>query len=459
MVVLDPLDLLNPLDHLVAVHGVRTQTERATVHIRQGLVVHAPRQDSLIFHCHGDVQALVVGFGRAAVVGVAHVAEGGHHNVACLVGLLDQCENVAQAHALPLGDAGPTLHAGVHGDVDFLAQLLELVNAQGLGFLHQAAQLEAVVNELVLLQAVPLGALTLCRRASVNPVEGRNVGIGEGLLLHLTGGDAVQQDVTNRLGQTPNEGLSESQVAQGPVGCENPQSHGEDNAANEHGDCLSELCCVDLVVGLVQHHVGDVVLGVNHEHQRHVNDGEDAVERHAQEVDGTRGLAVTEEAHVAGETAAECRAHNRAGCNHQRCHDEHHGEVHDLLQSVVRLEMLNRGNLEASVNLDGFPRLRDDVPAGRDDAAPLTGQEQQGDIYQTVNNPDDGHQRVPCAAQTNLGFTGQRNQGRQGALVIARSKCAGGGRDLVLGELNPLRTRGAVVVPVQAGVRGENFPT
>ena len=387
------------------------------------------------------------------------MAEGGHHDVASVVGLLNQCEDVAQAHTLPLGDAGPTLHAGVHGDVNFLAQLLEVINAQGLGFLHQTTQLQAVVDELVFLQAVPLGALTLARRASVNPVEGGDIRIGEGLLLHLTRGDTVQQDVTNRLGQTPNEGLGESQVAQGPVRSENPQSHSEDNTTNEHGDCLSKLCCVHLVVGLVQHHVGDVVLGVNHEYQRHVNDGEDAVERHAQEVDGTRGLAVTEETHVAGEAAAECRAHDRTGCNHQRCHDEHHGEVHNLLQSVVRLEMLNRGNLETSVNLDGFPRLGDDVPAGRDDTAPLTGQEQQGDVDETVNDPDDGHQRVPCTAQTNLGFTGQRNQGRQGALVIARSKCAGGGRNLVLGELEPLRTRGAVVVPVQAGVRGENFPT
>ena len=237
-------------------------------------------------------------------------------------------------------------------------------------------------------------------------MEGRNIGLGEGLLLHLTGGDTIQQDVTNRLGQTPNEGLGESQVAQGPVRSKEPQSDGKDNTTNEHGDCLSELCCIHLVVGLVQHHVGDVVLGVNHEHQSHVNNSEYAVEGHTQEVDGTCGLAVTEEAHVAGETAAECRAHNRAGCNHQRCHNEHHGEVHNLLQSVVRLEMLNGGNLEASVNLDGFPRLRDDVPAGRDDAAPLAGQEQQRDVDETVSNPDKSYKSVPCTAETNLAVTG-----------------------------------------------------
>ena len=47
------------------------------------------------------------------------------------------------------------------------------------------------------------------------------------------------------------------------------------------------------------------------------------------------------------------------------------------LQSVVRLEMLNRGNLEASVNLDGFHACGMMSQLVRDDAAPLAGQEQQ----------------------------------------------------------------------------------
>ena len=387
------------------------------------------------------------------------MAEGGDHDVASFVGLLYQCEDIAQAHALPLSNTGPTLHTGVHGDVDFLAELLQVVDAQGLRLLDQAANFEAVVNELLLLQAVPLGALTLCRGTSVDPVEGGDVSIGEGLLLNLTRGDAIQQDVTNRLGQTPNEGLGESQVAQGPVGSQEPQGHSEDDAANQHGHCLCELSSVNLVVGLVQHHVGDVVLRVNNEHQSHVDDGEHAVEGHTQEVDGTGGLAVTEQAHVAGEATAEGRAHNRAGCNHQRCDDEHHGEVHNLLQSIVGLEVLNRRDMQASVNLDGLPSLGNDVPAGGDDAAPLTGQEQQAHVNQAVSNPDEGDQGVPCAAQTNLALAGQRDERRQGTLIVTGSKCAGGGRDLVLGELNPLGTRGAVVVPVQTGVRGENFPT
>ena len=205
--------------------------------------------------------------------------------------------------------------------------------------------------------------------------------------------------------------------------------------------------------------MGDVVLRVNHEDESNVNHAEHAVESHTQEVDGTGSLAVTEQTHVAGETTAEGRAHNRAGCNHQRRNNEHHGEVHNLLQSVVGLEVLNRGDMQASINLDGLPRLGEDVPAGGDDAAPLTGQEQQAHVNQAVSNPDEGDQCVPCAAQTNLALAGQRDERRQGTLIVTGSKCAGGGRDLVLGELQPLGTRGAVVVPVQTGVRSKNLPT
>ena len=48
-------------------------------------------------------------------------------------------------------------------------------------------------------------------------MERRNIGIREGLLLYLPGGDAVKEYVTDRLGQAPNEGLGEPQVTQRPV--------------------------------------------------------------------------------------------------------------------------------------------------------------------------------------------------------------------------------------------------
>ena len=94
-VIADPFDLLHPLDHLVAVHGICTQAQGSAVHIRQGLIVHAPRQDGFVLHCHGNVQALVVGLGRAAIVGVAHVPVGGDHHVPGVFVFLHEGEYVA----------------------------------------------------------------------------------------------------------------------------------------------------------------------------------------------------------------------------------------------------------------------------------------------------------------------------------------------------------------------------
>lgn len=115
-------------------------------------------------------------------------------------------------------------------------------------------------------------------------MERRNIGVREGLLLDLTRGDAIQEQVANRLGQTPNEGLSEAQVTMRPVRSTDPDRENYDDANDQHGHCLGELCRVNLVVVLVEHHVRNVVLRVNDKYQRHVHDREDAVERHAQEV-------------------------------------------------------------------------------------------------------------------------------------------------------------------------------
>ena len=145
---------------------------------------------------------------------------------------------------------------------------------------------------------------------------------------------------------------------------------------------------VNLVVALIQHHVRNVVLRVHDEHQCYVHDRKDAVERHAQEVDGAGGLAVAEQPDVAGEAAAERGAHNGPGGDHQRRHNEHHGEVHELLKGIVRLEVLNGGHLEARVDCERVPCLGENLPGGGYDTPPLPGCEQQGHIDQAVHHPN-----------------------------------------------------------------------
>ena len=52
-------------------------------------------------------------------------------------------------------------------------------------------------------------------------------------------------------------------------------------------------------------------------------------------------LTVMEELDVAREAPCEGRRHDRSGCNHQRCNDEDNCEVHELLQGVIGLEVLD----------------------------------------------------------------------------------------------------------------------
>ena len=160
--------------------------------------------------------------------------------------------------------------------------------------------------------------------------------------------------------------------------------------------------------------MGDVVLRVNNEHQSHVDDGEHAVEGHTQEVDGTGGLAVTEQAHGSRKRP------QKAGLIIRPVAIISGATMNTTVKYIICCRAswgwkcsIGR-DMQASVNLDGLPSLGNDVPAGGDDAAPLTGQEQQAHVNQAVSNPDEGDQGVPCAAQTTLALAGQRDEWRQG---------------------------------------------
>lgn len=125
---------------------------------------------------------------------------------------------------------------------------------------------------------------------------------------------------------------------------------------------MGELRCSDVVVVLAQHHVCDVVLRVNHENQGHVNHHKYAVESHSKEVNGTRRLTVVEELDVAREASCEGWGHDRSGRDHQRRDNEDDCEVHELLQCVIGLEVLDRRDLQAHVDLGAFPGLGENRP-------------------------------------------------------------------------------------------------
>ena len=339
-----------------------------------------------------------------------------------------------------------------------LAQGLQLVDGEGLLLLNQAADLEAEVLEVVLAQGDVLLGLLLCRRARVDPVERGNIVLSKGLPCDLARLQAVDRERANRLRSTPDPALGAAQVRQGPVGGSDPQGDGDDDADDQHGDGLSELCRRDVVVVFTEHHVRDVVLRVDDEHEGDVHDHEEAVERHAQEVDRTRRLTVAEDLDIPGEASREGGGHDGAGRDHEGRDDEDDREVHELLEGVIGLEMLDGGNLQAHVDLRTLPCLGEDGPRGGDDAPPLARPEEEGDVHEAVNEPDGRDERVPRAAQADLSASGKGDQRVQVALVVARRELAGDGRHLVLGELEPFGSGCAVIVPVQTRVRCEDLP-
>ena len=212
MVVVDPLQAAHPLDHLVAVLGIGAQAQRTTVNLGQGLVVHAPGEDALVVVDHRRVDALVVGLGRTPIVGVSDVPEGSGHQVVCALRGRHLLKEVLEADALPLRDAGPPLHAGVHRNVRDLTQGLQLVDGERLLLLDKAADLETEVLEVVLAQGDVLLGLLLCRRARVDPVERGNVVLGEGLLRDLTRLQAVDRERANGLRGTPHPALRATHI-------------------------------------------------------------------------------------------------------------------------------------------------------------------------------------------------------------------------------------------------------
>ena len=182
----------------------------------------------------------------------------------------------------------------------------------------------------------------------------------------------------------------------------------------------------------------DVVLRVHDEHERDVHDNEEAVERHAQEVDGAGRLAVAEKLDVFREASRERGGHDGAGRYHEGRDDENDREVHELLERVIGLEVLDGGDLQAHVDLGALPGLGEDGPRGGDDASPLACPEEEGDVHEAVDEPDGRDECVPRAAQADLSASGQGDQRVEVALVVACRELAGNGRHLVLRELEPL---------------------
>ena len=203
--------------------------------------------------------------------------------------------------------------------------------------------------------------------------------------------------------------------------------------------------------------MGEVVGSVHDEHQAHVNDGEAQVDEHADQVQGAGGLAATEHLGVPGEAPDDGRRHDRARHDHQRGGDEDDEEVPQLLEAVVRGEVAQGRGAQVRVGQQGVPGLGQDSPRGGNQAVPRPGAHEEGDVDDAVEQPEAGGHPVPGAPQPDLGSAGQGQQGGEVALIVPGGEGPLLEGHLVLGEPDPLGAGLALVLEVEARVRGDDL--
>ena len=104
-----------------------------------------------------------------------------------------------------------------------------------------------------------------------------------------------------------------------------------------------------------------------------------------------------------------------------------------------------------------MPNCREEIPRSRDQPLPSIGAKEEGQINQAIEQPESHGKEMPMATDAQIvSSTGKRNPGRNIYGFIHRCpECVLG--NYFLGELLPFTARGAVLVPIQPGVIGEDL--
>jgi len=150
------------------------------------------------------------------------------------------------------------------------------------------------------------------------------------------------------------------------------------------------------------------------------------------------------------------RGHPEAGEDRQRRGDEHGEEVGEQLQPVVHDPPGFQGPVQGQV-LDAHRHcVREHLPAGRDQAPPLPGREQQHVEDDAVGQPQGVHPEVPPPGQPDgMADPGQPDlPGQADGILLRRPQRISGNRFL---DPEPVPARGAVPGPVQPGMIGEDL--
>src|SRR5664280_2411097 len=178
---------------------------------------------------------------------------------------------------------------------------------------------------------------------------------------------------------------------------------------------------------------------------------------HREEVDGTGRLPAAKDPSIPGEMIHHSWRHRDASQNGQRAEYKNDREIGNLLQSIVSVESVRlRRQMKCRVMRPGVPCLQKHERRRGHQTSPLFGVKEHDDEENTCDDKSVDIDEVPDPRDTDrvpiAGCTGER---RNIARIIFRSPDAVAG-NLERCQPDPLASRIAVVIEVQAGVVHQN---
>ncbi len=260
------------------------------------------------------------------IVGIASLASLGErveHHPLCFRRGSYQVDEIAKRQAAPFGDARPPLDAVMQRDLRLLRQLRDLCERELDRILDQAIDLQSVAAEVIVPECAPLW--TVGQAGVIWPEVNADV---VPVVLH-----ARCEVVENEIHRTANgyvgDALQDSSVLPGEA--DRPDVEGD----HERNDDYPDHDPIKVGVVVSQRDVVEIGREPGEGDQSHVSDEEQNESDHHEKVDGSCDLTVAEEMCEPAEAVIQGRGHRQTRENGQRCKDEDHSEVCELLQRVI----------------------------------------------------------------------------------------------------------------------------
>ena len=160
--------------------------------------------------------------------------------------------------------------------------------------------------------------------------------------------------------------------------------------------------------------------------QRYVDHDEANESNQNKEVDGARPLPAAEDPRIPRKAIHQCRRHRHTGQDRQWGHDEHGGEVGDLLQGVITVEAVwLRRKVEVGIENKSVPRLHEDTRRSRHQPLPLRAGQKPNDEEDSGQHKAIDRDEVPRTCNANrMAIARGRNKRREITGIILRGPYA-----------------------------------